>query len=84
MEIKENHCSMKMYIDINEKSIYLSDFHSTYTGLGNFTEFLTKNLEIIRTNYPAYLIYADCNKMGTGVAIKAGGRITDILNRITF
>ena len=84
MDIKENGCSMKIYIDINEKSIYLADFISIHQGMGNFTEFLTKNLEILRTNYPSYLIYADCNKMGTGVAIKAGGRITDILNRITF
>jgi len=52
--------------------------------MGNFTQFLTKQIAILKENYPHYLIYADCNKMGTGVAIKAGGRITDILNRITF
>ncbi len=84
MEIKENGCSLRLYIDIEERSIYLAGFYSIHKGMGNFTQFLTKQIAILKENYPHYLIYADCNKMGTGVAIKAGGRITDILNRITF
>ena len=75
---------MKMFVDKEEKSIYLADFQSIHTGMGNFTEFLKKHIGIMKDNYPSYIIYADCNKMGTGVAIKAGGRVIDILNRITF
>ena len=84
MKIEEDGCSLRLYIDITERSIYLAGFHSTYTGMGNFTKFLTKQIAILKEHYPHYLIYADCNAKGTGAAIKAGGRITEMLNRITF
>jgi hypothetical protein len=84
MKIEENGCSMLMYVDTSEKSIYLAEFHSIHTGMGNFTEFLNKHIKLIKQNYPTYLIYADCNVAGTGVAIRAGGRIKETLNRITW
>lgn len=84
MKIEENGCSMMMFIDVNEKSIYLAEFRSIYSGMGNFTDFLKKHIGLIKENYPNYIIFADCNTMGTGVAIKAGGRVVEILNRIAF
>lgn len=84
MKVEEDGCTLSIYIDVKERSIYLADFNSVYTGIGIFTEFLTKQIQILKYHYPGYLIYADCNAKGTGVSIKAGGRITEILNRITF
>lgn len=84
MRIEEDGCSLSIYIDIKEKSIYLADFYSVYPNMGIFTDFLKKHIELLKQNYPSYLIYADCNAQGTGAAIKAGGRVKEILNRITF
>lgn len=84
MKVEEDGCTLSIYIDVKEKSIYLADFHSVYTNMGIFTEFLTKQIKILKYHYPDYLIYADCNAQGTGAAIKSGGRIKEILNRITF
>jgi transposase-like protein len=84
MRIQENGCSMLMFISIEEKSIYLAEFQSIHQGMGNFTDFLKKHIGLIKENYPNYLVYADCNSAGTGVAVKAGGRVKETLNRVIW
>lgn len=79
-EYSENGASLKACINHTEKSIYLYDWQSKKPGNGYFRQLLAKVVIVLRIEYSAFIITAECeNARSSNIAAEQGDVVKSLI-----